>query len=301
MTVGLQQHGCGLIVYLKLANRVAAHCPNTTFDVAIRSCKLSAAKEDALPGQLDGQTIIVTGGGNGFGEHMSRATAAEGANTVIADCDAGGGERVVAGIRSNGDSAVAIETDVGDEDQVGELIAKVMNRFGRIDVLVNNAGVAGDVSPFPEQSLDAWNQINRVNVTGCFLCNRAVLPHMIARKSGHIVHISSGLCRQDIRKIRSLMYLSTKFAIEGLSWGLSVHTEQHGIRVNTIRPNLSVTGLFNESDRNYLSGLKVWKPTLTVGPLLHLLCESSGTGEIIDATEWHTASGSADELTYIYE
>lgn len=252
-----------------------------------------------MTGRLEGQTVIMTGGGRGFGEHMAHAVAGEGANTVIADRDVDNAERVAADISSNGGSAQAIATDVSDEQQVTKMVADVIERFGKVDVLVNNAGIAGAADPFPELTMDAWKEINDVNVAGCFLCCRAVLPDMIDRRSGHIVHISSGLCRPGMRNIRGLMYLSTKFAVEGLSWGLSVHMEPYGIRVNTIRPNLSATALYDGYDRSFLDGVEVWKPTLTVGPLLHLLCDSDASGEIVDATDWHQERGSADALTYI--
>ncbi len=252
-----------------------------------------------MTGRLEGQTVIMTGGGRGFGEHMARAVADEGANTVVADRDADNAERVAGDIASTGGTAQAIVADVSDEHQVAKMVADVIDRFGQVDVLVNNAGIAGDADPFPELTLDAWNEIQSVNVTGCFLCCRAVLPDMIKRRSGHIVHISSGLCRPGVRNIRGLMYLSTKFAVEGLSWGLSVHMEPYGIRANTIRPNLSATALYDGHDRSFLDGVEVWKPTLTVGPLLHLLCDSEASGEIVDATDWHQERGSADELTYI--
>ena len=251
--------------------------------------------------RLDGQTVIVTGGGRGFGEHMARAVADKGASAVIVDRDFDHAERVAGEITASGGSAVALHTDVGDEQQVANMAAAVIDRFGRIDVLVNNAGIAGAADPFPELTLESWNEVYEVNVTGCFLCCRAVLPDMIKRRSGHIVHISSGLCRPGVRNIRGLMYLSTKFAVEGLSWGLSVHMEGYGIRANTIRPNLSPTALYDGYDRSFLSGVEVWKPSLTVGPLLHLLCDSDGSGEVIDAAAWHTERGSAAEMTYVSE
>ena len=252
-------------------------------------------------GRLAGQTVVMTGGGRGFGEHMAVAVAAEGANTIIVDRDGDNAARVAEGISSSGGVAHAIQTDVSNEGQVGDMTAAVVAKFGAIDVLVNNAGIAGDADPFPELTLDAWNEIYAVNVAGCFLCSRAVLEGMIARGAGHIVYISSGLCRPGSRNIRGLMYISTKYAVEGLAWGLSVHMEPHGIRVNTIRPNLSDTNLYDGYDRSFIEGVEVWKPTLTVGPLLHLLCDSNATGTVLDATDWHIERGSADELTYINE
>ena len=252
-----------------------------------------------MDGQLAGQTVIMTGGGRGFGEHMALAVAERGANTVVADRDRDNAERVAGDILARGGTALALAADVGDERQVAAMVAATLDRFGAIDVLVNNAGVAGPADPFPELTLEAWNEVYRVNVTGCFLCCRAVLEPMMERRSGHIVHISSGLCRPGVRNIRGLTYLSTKFAVEGLSWGLSVHMEPYGIRVNTIRPNLSATALYDGYDRSFLDGVEVWKPTLTVAPLLHLLCDSDASGQFIDAAEWHRAHGSAEELTYI--
>ncbi len=254
-----------------------------------------------MAGRLDGQTMLVTGGGRGFGEHMSRAVAALGANVVIADLDADEGGRVAGGIVQEGGTAIAVATDVTEAAQVTRMVEAATERYGAVDVLLNNAGIAGPAGDFASIAADEWDQAYAVNVTGCFLCAQAVIPAMMARRSGHIVHISSGTCRPGIRAFRGLVYMSTKYAVEGLSYGLAVKLEEFGIRVNCIRPNIAATHFWEGVDRSLLAGARVWKPDHTVAPLLHLLTGTEATGVVVDSANWHESHGTAEAFSYVHE
>ena len=170
-----------------------------------------------MPGSLSGQVLIMTGGAMGFGECMAKAAAREGASVMIADVNLPEAESVVDAIESAGGTTAAVEADVTDEAQVRNMTEETVGRFGHVDVLVNNAGVSGSSCEFVDIEKQDWDAVMDINVNGPFLCCRAVLPHMIERRSGHIVNISSATARVGFTHLRSIPYTTTKFAVEGLS------------------------------------------------------------------------------------
>ncbi|MBI1724692.1 MAG: SDR family oxidoreductase [Candidatus Tectomicrobia bacterium] len=251
--------------------------------------------------RLAGQTIIVTGGGRGFGEQKSKALAREGAHVAVADVAASEAERVAREIAAAGGTAVALATDVTVEAQVEDMVKQTLRRFGRIDVLVNNAGVAGPRGELHTLGTEDWDRVFSVNVRGVFFCSRAVLPHMIGRKSGHIVNVSSTTARTGFTHIRSLPYTVTKWTVEGISWGLSVQMEKYGIRVNALCPGLAVTNFQTGTPAEYFKGQRCWKPDHTAGPLLYILTEMEGTGKSVEAPAWHRERGTLEQFSYIHD
>ena len=254
-----------------------------------------------MASSLAGQTVIITGGGRGFGENMSRAVAKEGAFVTVADRDVGEAERVVSDIEAEGGSAIAAGTDVTDEAQVKEMVARTLEQTGQIDVLVNNAGVSGPSCDYTEVTLEDWKAVYDVNVNGVFLCAREVLPHMRERKSGHIVNISSTTARIGFTHIRSVPYTTTKHSVEGISWCLSALEKEGGIRVNALCPGLAYTHFQRNSPRPYFVGQRCWNPDHTVGPVLYVLTELEGTGHSIEAPAWHEERGTTERFSYIFE
>lgn len=245
-----------------------------------------------------GKTALVTGGGRGFGEAMGRALAREGMKVVVADLDLAEAKRVAGEISSTGGEAMPIQTDISDESKVDSMVKNAVSRYGGIDVLLNNAGLLGFMGPLEKTPTDAWDRAFAVNVRGHFFVTRAVLPHMIAQRSGHIVNTTSNLARIGYRKGRPCTaYATTKFAMEGVTWALSVEVEPHNIRVNAIAPAVAPTHFFNAQERAGLKDREVWKPDHTVGPLMFLL-KSDVTGTSIDAWEWHEQHGSKNQFCY---
>ncbi len=253
-----------------------------------------------MAGNLAGQTIIITGGGRGFGENMSQAVAREGASVVVADVAAAEAERVAENISSGGGSAMAVDADVSNEAQVNDMVKKTLDRFGQIDVLVNNAGISGPSCDFVDVQTQEWEAVYDVNVKGVFHCSRAVLPHMIERRSGHIVNISSTTAHIGYTHVRSIPYTTTKYAVEGFSYCLSLQMEKHGIRVNALCPGLAVTNFQAKTPKEYLKGQRCWNPDHTVGPLLYILTEMEGTGKSIESPAWHKERGALEQFSYIY-
>ena len=128
--------------------------------------------------KLNDRVAIVTGGGRGIGREIALALSQEGADVVVSGRQLDVLEQTATEIESQGRRAVAIVTDVTNELQVNELINKTLATFGRIDILVNNAGIAGPTAAVTNLSREAWDEVMAVNLTGAFLCSRAVIPHM---------------------------------------------------------------------------------------------------------------------------
>src|SRR5262245_35645993 len=141
--------------------------------------------------RLDDSVIIVTGGGLGIGKAYCQRLAREGASVVVADINKEAAESVAAELRSAEGDAIAVVTDVTKQDATEALARATMDRFGRIDALVNNAGMyqrpAVTRGPFEEISVDEWDRVMSVNLRGVFLCARAVVPQMKQQKRGKIV------------------------------------------------------------------------------------------------------------------
>jgi NAD(P)-dependent dehydrogenase (short-subunit alcohol dehydrogenase family) len=254
-------------------------------------------------GKLMGQTVIVTGGGRGFGENMCKAAAAEGANVVVADIDLDEAKRVAEAIQRDESTALALHVDVSDEARAKSMVEETLSHFGQVDVLVNDAGIAGPMGEMHTLSVEEWDRVFSVNVRGLFLCSKAVIPHMIERGSGHIVNISSSTTAGGfkIEHLRSFPYTTSKVCVNGVSHFLSMQVEKYGIRVNTLCPGLADTHFQEHTPPDYLKGRTCWNPDHTVGPLLHILTELEGTGHSIMSPDWHEERGTTEQFSYIHD
>lgn len=188
--------------------------------------------------RLAGRTAIVTGGAKGIGRHYSEALAAEGAGVVIADISGGAEAAEEIAATHGANSTLSVPCDVSDEAQVKNLVAKAIERFGKIDILVNNAAL---FAPLPHGSfmnidVDLWDKVYAVNVRGSFLMAKHVAPHMIARKYGKIINIGSGTIYKGLPGM--LHYSSSKGAIATFTRTLSRELGEHKICVNTLAPGL---------------------------------------------------------------
>jgi len=180
---------------------------------------------------LDGSVCVVTGGGSGIGAALCRALVAAGAEAVaVVDRNAAGAEAVAAGLGGRG---LAIACDVGDEAAVTAMIDTVVDRYGRIDVLCNNAGIAndGDILATP---IVVWDQQWQVNVMAHVYAVRAALPHMLERGSGIIQHTAS--MAGILTSHGACTYATTKHAVVGLAEWLSISYHDRGIRVHLLAP-----------------------------------------------------------------
>ncbi len=190
-------------------------------------------------GSLTGTVAVVTGAGRGIGRAIASALAGAGAHTVLAARTAKEIETAAEAIRAGGGSASAIRTDITEPEQVQALARATMDRYGRIDVLVNNAGI-GTFKPVAELSLEEFDARWGVNVRGTFLVTKAFLPAMIKAESGTIITIAS-LAGKNIIK-GGAGYCATKWALRGFTGSLMLEAREHNIRVVTIFPGSVVTG-----------------------------------------------------------
>jgi NAD(P)-dependent dehydrogenase (short-subunit alcohol dehydrogenase family) len=190
--------------------------------------------------RLRDRVALVTGGGRGIGRAVSLALAREGAHVAVTARSAGEVEAVAAEVRGLGRQAVALPGDVTDRAQVDAVVAAAAEALGPIHVLVNNAGMA--VSAKLVDTDDAlWDQHLRVNLTGAFYMSRAVLPGMLAARSGRIVNVASIAARQGFPYIAA--YAASKHGLLGLTRALAMEVVASGITVNAICPGYVATDL----------------------------------------------------------
>ncbi|MFN3657271.1 MAG: SDR family NAD(P)-dependent oxidoreductase [Pseudolabrys sp.] len=235
--------------------------------------------------RLTGKTALVTGGARGIGRHYSLALAAEGARVMIADI--ADGKEVVAEItkQHGADAAASVTFDVSDESAVKKVVAQTVERFGQIDVLVNNAALYATLTPrnYDEWDIETWDRVMAINVRGPWLMVKHVAPHMKARKSGKIINIASGAPYKGIP--RMLPYVSSKGAIIAFTRSLSRELGPFGIAVNSLSPGyvLSDTGLANtahvEEERERVRASRAFKrdsyPEDLTGALVFLASDES--------------------------
>jgi NAD(P)-dependent dehydrogenase (short-subunit alcohol dehydrogenase family) len=191
-------------------------------------------------GRLDGRVAIVTGGAKNIGAAYAKGLAAEGAAVAVADTD--DPTTTVNIIKQQDGRAIGLRTDVTDARQVAELAARTEAEFGKIDILINNAGLYGvlNLKPFTEITDDEWDQVMRVNVRSIFQCCKAVVPIMRKKKHGKIVNISSGTVFAGIPMY--LHYVTSKGAVIALTRSLARELGQDNICVNTLAPGLTSSG-----------------------------------------------------------
>lgn len=211
--------------------------------------------EERLTVNLSGKTAIVTGSSRGIGKAISFALSQAGANVVIAarseeESPAFPGTiyKTVEEIKGLGGKALAVRCDVTEDGEVKSMVEQAVETYGAIDILVNNAGVMLG-SSFLETGGADFSNSWRVNVLGPFLCTKAVLPHMIPRKSGSIVNISSGMAESN--QPHSIIYSMSKVALNKMMLKLAAETTEYNIAVNLLYPHGSVGAHDSYDARGY--------------------------------------------------
>jgi NAD(P)-dependent dehydrogenase (short-subunit alcohol dehydrogenase family) len=188
---------------------------------------------DFTMGTLDGKVALVTGANKGIGKGIARGLAREGASVVLAARGAAELEVAAKELGAAGHSVLAVPTDITHESQIDALFARTMERFGRLDVLVNNAG-AFDGGPIDELSIETWDNVIAVNLRAPFLCTRAAMRIMKRQRSGRIINIGS-LAAHRVRPL-SAPYSASKHGISGLTQVTALEGRDHGITCCCLHP-----------------------------------------------------------------
>jgi NAD(P)-dependent dehydrogenase (short-subunit alcohol dehydrogenase family) len=248
--------------------------------------------------ELKGEAAIVTGGGFGIGEAVSLRLAGEGASVCVSDINMDNAKRVADEIIARGGQAMAIKTDVSKSSDVKDMVAQVIEKFGRVDILVNNVGVSPK-GPKGEGlrtwliSDEEWDYTIRVNLTSAFYCTREVIPHMLAQKGGRIVLMSSSVGKEGGGGGTSIApYGAGKAGVINLTKTLAKELATQNIRVNSVSPGLvegtmmraSASPESNERAVQKIPMKRFGKPAELAEAIYFLVSPRSSyiTGEILD-------------------
>jgi 3-oxoacyl-[acyl-carrier protein] reductase len=183
--------------------------------------------------KLNGKVALVTGASRGIGRGVAEAFGVEGASVAVNyRTNAAAADDVVASIRSFGPDAIPIQADVAEEDDVERMVATVLDRFGRIDILVSNAGILTQ-SHLVDMPTRMWDEMIRTNLRSAFLCSRAVLPGMLSRETGRIIYVASQLGLKGAPDL--VHYSAAKAAVIGMTRALAREVAPH-VTVNALAP-----------------------------------------------------------------
>ncbi|MEI7712468.1 MAG: glucose 1-dehydrogenase [Rhodospirillales bacterium] len=190
---------------------------------------------------LNGQVALVTGAGSGIGRACALALAEAGATIVAADIDLASAQATADEIAAGQKKAIAVPVDVGDLRQIDAMVATAIATYGRIDIVVNNAGVtrSADIMDLTEGD---WDRIHRVNAKGVFFCLQSVAREMIKCRSGRIINIAS-IAGKGFRSTSNAAYAASKGAVISLTYTASQQLAKHNINVNAICPGVTLTPL----------------------------------------------------------
>jgi NADP-dependent 3-hydroxy acid dehydrogenase YdfG len=216
-----------------------------------------------MSGGIGNKVVVITGASSGLGEAAARHLAAQGATVVLGARRADRIEALAAELTASGHEARAVVTDVTDRDQVRNLVNTAVSEFGRIDVMLNNAGLM-PLAPLERLKVDEWDRMIDVNIKGVLYGIAAALPHMKERKSGHIINVSS--VYGHVVDPGATVYCATKFAVRALSEGLRREVKPYDIRTTVISPGAVSTELLEHiSEKDIQEGTKDFVSRIAVG------------------------------------
>lgn len=245
--------------------------------------------------KLNGKVAIVTGGGRGIGEAIALGYAGEGADIVLCARTKSEIENVANEIRSLGRQATPIFADVSSESDVNDMVEAAYAYHRKIDVLVNNAGVIDkDLTEIKDLTLGKWNEIIGINLTGTFLCSKAVIQRMIAQNGGSIINISSGLGKRG--KAGYNAYSISKAGVDRLTEILAEECRRYNIAVNSLEPGgATKTRMIERTHPIPTTYGETLSPEAMVPPAIFLATQDSKslTGTCIVAKEWNAKHKSA--------
>lgn len=189
--------------------------------------------------KLQGKVALITGGGTGIGKGIAILFAENGADIAICGRRFSELEKTKEEIEKRGGRCLAVQGDIGREEDVINIVNKTVETFGRLDILVNNASVPGQISPVKDLELQQWEETLRINITGVMLCCREAIKQMIKQGGGNIINVSSNVGKRGAPN--RAPYVCSKWALNGLTQTLALELGQYNIRVNAICPGPILT------------------------------------------------------------
>ena len=189
--------------------------------------------------KLDGKVVLITGGGTGIGKGIGELFASEGAHVVICGRRVALLEGAAAEISKRGRACTFFQCDIGNEQSVTDMFTSIIEKFGKIDVLINNASVVGQIAPIENIDIPAFEQALNANLTGMIICSKLAVKYMKEKKSGSIINISSNTGRRGAKN--RTPYTCSKWAMEGMTKTIALETGSFGIRCNSICPGPVMT------------------------------------------------------------
>ena len=206
-----------------------------------------------MTNEFEGKTALVTGAGSGIGAEIARRLAAAGAQVVVADINESAAGEVAAEIEKTGGTAASVHQDVSDVESVKRSVEFAVERFGGLHLAVNNAGIGGDPAPTADYSVEGWDKVIAINLSGVFYGLKYEIPAILSSGGGSIVNMASIL--GSVGSASSSGYVAAKHGVVGLTKTAALEYAAHGIRVNSIGPGYIDTPLLEVLPRDVYDGL----------------------------------------------
>ena len=197
---------------------------------------------------LKDKVALITGGSSGIGRAVAQAWAREGAKVVVSDVDRGGGEETVGQVRTAGGEAIFIAADVGKPEECEALVRGAVEKFGRLDIACNNAGIGGPQAPTADYPLDGWAQVIGINLSGVFYGMKYQLPAMLKNGGGAIINMASILGAVGFAGAPA--YAAAKHGVVGLTQTAALEYSAQGVRINAVGPGFIHTPMISALEDN---------------------------------------------------
>lgn len=201
-----------------------------------------------MPSSLSSRTALVTGAASGIGRAIALAYAGAGAQVVVSDLDAAGGERTVALVREAGGDAIFVAADVASPEDNAALVARAVAHYGALHVACNNAGIGGDLAPTADYPVEAWQKLIAVNLSGVFYGMRAQIPALLAAGGGAIVNVASILGAVGFANAPA--YTAAKHGVLGLTKAAALEYGAQGVRINAVGPGFIHTPMIERLEQD---------------------------------------------------
>lgn len=197
---------------------------------------------------FDGKVVIVTGGGSGIGQAACHLYAREGARVVVSDIDEKGGNETVRAIQEKNGEAIFVRTDVSNSDDCQAMVAAAVEKYGRLDIAFNNAGIGGEANRTADYSVEGWQKVIAINLSSVFYCMKYEIPAMLNSGNGAIVNMASILGQVAFET--SPAYVAAKHGVVGLTRTTALEYAKQNLRINAVGPAFIHTPLISALEEN---------------------------------------------------